>query len=267
MPGKRISDFQVLKFKTQRRSQTQAAAAAKAGISERTARRLESLSALPSQRQARQWRTREDPLAAVWSAELLPLLESKPALSAVTLLEELQRRHPGEYAPSTLRTLQRRVRQWRATEGGEREVYFAQEHPPGRQALSDFTNADDLGITVAGEAFPHLLYQFALAHSGWRKVEVVVDGESFTALATGLQSALWELGGSPEEHRTDSLHLPPVAGMRYHAGGSANTKVARRRYLALTSSGRRSARGKYAEGFLWAPKCFQIVTVTGQGNI
>lgn len=143
MPGKGITDHQVLKFKAQRRTRTQAAAAAIAGISERSARRLESVESLPSQRPPRQWRTRNDPLAQVWESELLPLLQNSPHLSAVTLLEELQRRHPGEYAPSTLRTLQRRVRQWRAMHGCEREIFFAQEHPPGRQGLSDFTNANE----------------------------------------------------------------------------------------------------------------------------
>jgi transposase InsO family protein len=205
MPGKRITDHQVLKFKAQRRTRTQAAAAAKTGISERSARRLESLESLPSQRPPRQWRTRNDPLAQVWEPDLLPLLQRSPHLSAVTLLEELQRRYPGEYGPATLRTLQRRLRQWRAMHGREREVFFAQEHPPGRQGLSDFTSTNGLGVTITGEPFDHLLYQFALAHSGWRSVDVVEGGESFTALSSGLQGALWRLGGAPEEHRTDSL--------------------------------------------------------------
>lgn len=134
-----------------------------------------------------------------------PLLQADPGLNAVTLLEELQRRHPGQYAPSVLRTLQRRLRQWRAVHGAEREVYFAQEHPPGRLGLSDFTVADEPGVVVAGEPFPHRLYQFALAHSGWRHAEVVDSGKSFQALWAGLQAALWRLGGVPEEHRTDSL--------------------------------------------------------------
>ncbi len=205
MPGKRITDHQVLKYKAQRRTRTQTAAAAKAGISERSARRIESLESLPSQRPPRQWRTRPDPLAAVWETELLPLLQTSPHLSAVTLLEELQRRHPGEYGAGTLRTLQRRLRHWRATHGRERTVFFAQEHPPGRQGLSDFTDAGDLGVSIAGMSFPHRLYQFALAHSGWRSADVVDGGESFQALSAGLQRALWRLGGAPEEHRTDSL--------------------------------------------------------------
>lgn len=205
MPGKRISDHQVLKFKNKRRTHTQAAAAAKAGISERSARRIETLESLPSQRPPRRWRTRPDPLAEVWDGEILPLLQASPNLNAVTLLEELQRRHPGEYGAGMIRTLQRRLRQWRAVHGREREAFFAQEHPPGRQGLSDFTDASDLGVTIAGMPFAHRLYQFALAHSGWRSADVVDGGESFAALSAGMQNALWRLGGAPEEHRTDSL--------------------------------------------------------------
>jgi hypothetical protein len=205
MPGKRITDHQVLAYKNQRRTHIQVAAATRAGISERSARRIETSDALPSQRPLRQWRTREDPLATVWEEEVLPLLAANPRINAVTLLEEMERRHPGEYGPRTLRTLQRRVSQWRAVHGCGREVFFAQEHPPGRQGLSDFTVANDLDVRIQGVAFPHRLYQFALAHSGWRHVTVVDGGESFTALSNGLQSALWRLGGVPEEHRTDSL--------------------------------------------------------------
>jgi transposase InsO family protein len=205
MPGKKITDHQVLKYKEHRKTRTQAAAAAKAGISERSARRIESSQTLPSQQARRSWRTRADPLGDVWDAEIVPLLQGDAQLNAVTLLEEMQRRHPGEYGAGILRTLQRRVRQWRAVHGAEREVYFAQEHPPGRLGLSDFTVADDLGIEIGGAVFEHRLYQFALAHSGWRHASVVTGGESFLALCTGLQAALWRLGGVPEEHRTDSL--------------------------------------------------------------
>jgi hypothetical protein len=95
MPGKRITDHQVLKYKDHRGTLPPSAVAAKVGISERSARRLETSVALPSQRPSRRWRTREDPLAAVWEAELLPLLQASPSLSAVTLLEDLERRHPG----------------------------------------------------------------------------------------------------------------------------------------------------------------------------
>ena len=119
------------------------------------------------------------PLGQAWDVEVVPLLRADVTLNAVTLLEELQRRHPGQYDTAVLRTLQRRVRQWRAVHGAEREVYFAQEHPPGRLGLSDFTVCDALGVFIGEAAFPHRLYQFALAHSGWRHVTVVAGGESF----------------------------------------------------------------------------------------
>ena len=136
------------------------------------------------------------------------MLEAAPGLTAMTLLEELQRRHPEQYEVALLRTLQRRVRAWNALHGGEREVFFAQAHPPGRLGLSDFTHAAVLRVTIAGAALMHLLYQFALAFSGWRYVEVVLGGESFVALSSGLQNAVWMMGGVPEEHRTDVSGLP-----------------------------------------------------------
>jgi transposase InsO family protein len=205
VPGKRITDLQVNRYKALRGKHSQEAAAAKTGISVASARRVEAAVVLPSQRPSRHWRTRADPLGEVWDTEVVPMLEGAPSLMAVTLLEELQRRHPDRFGDAVLRTLQRRVSQWRAEHGDEREIYFAQEHPPGRLGLSDFTVADELDISVGGLAFPHRLYQFALAHSGWRHVRVVLGGESFQSLATGLQDALWMAGGVPEEHRTDSL--------------------------------------------------------------
>jgi hypothetical protein len=203
--GKRIGDHQVGIYKKLRTKLGQEVAAAKAGISGRSARRLDGTDTLPSQRATRAWRTRADPFEAVWQSEVVPLLEAAPALTATTLLEEMQRRHPGQYDDALLRTLQRRVRTWGASHGREREVFFAQAHPPGRLGLSDFTHAAVLQVTIAGAVLLHLLYQFALAYSGWRYVEVVLGGESFMALSSGLQNAVWMMGGVLEEHRTDSL--------------------------------------------------------------
>lgn len=192
-------------YKKLRTKLGQEVAAAKTGISVRSARRIDGSEALPSQREARKWRTRTDPFEAVWESELVPMLAAAPCLTATTLLEEIQRRHPGQYDDALLRTLQRRVRTWSASYGKEREVFFAQAHPPGRLGLSDFTHAAVLQVTIAGAALLHLLYQFALAYSGWRYIEVVLGGESFMALSSGLQNAAWMMGGVPEEHRTDSL--------------------------------------------------------------
>jgi len=205
MAGKRIGDHQVGIYKKLRTKLGQEVAAAKTGISTRSARRIEASEALPSQRAKRQWRTRSDPFEGVWDSELVPMLAAAPTLTATTLLEEIQRRHPGQYDSALLRTLQRRVRTWSASHGQEREVYFAQAHPPGRLGLSDFTHAAVLQVTIAGAILLHLLYQFALAYSGWRYVKVVLGGESFMALSSGLQNAACMMGGVPEEHRTDSL--------------------------------------------------------------
>ena len=205
MAGKRIGDHQVGIYKKLRTKLGQEVAAAKTGISVRSARRIDASEALPSQREARSWRTRADPFEAVWESELVPMLTAAPALTATTLLEEIQRRYPGQYDDALLRTLQRRVRTWSASYGAEREVFFAQAHSPGRLGLSDFTHAAVLQVTIAGATLLHLLYQFALAYSGWRYVEVVLGGESFMALSSGLQNAVWMMGGVPEEHRTDSL--------------------------------------------------------------
>lgn len=113
----------------------------RAGISERSARRFEVNPTLPSQRPRRFWRTRVDPLEAVWESDIVPMLTQHPHLRATTILEELRRAHGEIYDERVLRTLQRRVSQWRAIHGPERELIFRQEHPPGWQALSDLTDA------------------------------------------------------------------------------------------------------------------------------
>ena len=132
------------------------------------------------------------------------MLEEAPELRTVGIFEELMRRHP-ELGDGVRRTLERRVREWRALHGSEREIMFRQEHPPGQLGLSDFTDAGGLRIAVAGEPLGHRLYHFRLAYSGFSHAHVVLGGESFAALAEGLQQALWTLGGAPREHRSDSL--------------------------------------------------------------
>lgn len=207
MPKQRITDRQVRRYMDGRRSgATQVVAAARAGISERSARRYQIDPTLPSQGPPRSGRrTRIDPLVDVWDAEIVPLLVQHPHLRATTILEQLHRDHPGRFEESVLRTLQRRVAQWRAISGPERELIFRQDHPPGWQALSDFTDARVLEVTIAGAPFAHILYHFWLAFSGWQYVKVIQGGESFTALTEGLQEALWQVGGVPKTHRTDRL--------------------------------------------------------------
>jgi hypothetical protein len=189
-----------------RHRHSQRAAAARAGFSERTGRRIDADPRLPSQRQPERGRTVPDPLAAVWEPVLLPILERDPAVQAVTLLRHLQMTDPDAFPDDRVRrTLERRVRDWRALHGAARDVIFRQTPDPGGMALSDFTDAAGLGVTIAGAPFPHRLFHFVMAYSGWEHAAVVIGGESFTALAENLQNALWTLGGVPREHRTDSL--------------------------------------------------------------
>lgn len=199
-----LNDKQVNLYMTHRRKgKTQAAAAAKAGISVRSGRRIEKGQRSPVGH--RHWRTRQDPLEDVWDDIIVPELKSRPTLAPITLLELLQEKYPGHYPDTLTRTLQRRVKAWKLQFGNEQEVMFRQEHLPGRQALSDFTHLKDVEITVDGEPLVHKLFHFRLAWSRWSWMRVVLGGESFTALAEGIQEALSQLGGVPLEHRTDSL--------------------------------------------------------------
>ena len=131
----------------------------------------------------------------VWAKEVEPLLRSdvEGALKATTILGWLEERHPGRFSMTQLRPLQSRLRDWRALSGPDREVYFEQDHPPSREAQMDFTHCGELGVTVGGEPFGHLLFHFVLSHSGWRYLDLAY-GETFAALIKDMQGALWELG-------------------------------------------------------------------------
>jgi hypothetical protein len=172
---KPITDQQVRPYLSDLQNQSQRTSAARAGFSERTARRFDA-----------------DPLEGFWEDDLLPLLDKDSALQAVTLLRHLQSKHPLAFPDDRIRrTLERRVRQWQALKGPERDIIFRQTPEPGYMAQSDFTHADELGVTTAGQPFAHLLYHFVLVYSRWGHVGVVLGGESFSALAENLQQALW----------------------------------------------------------------------------
>ncbi len=189
---------------TYRREHGVAAAAARAGLSTATGYRLEAARLAPLPPRQPRGRRRPDPLIDIFEVEVVPLLRSAPGLRAVAVFEEMLRRHP-ELGPGIRRTLERRIRAWRALHGPEREVIFRQDHEPGVLGLSDFTDMNGLGVTVAGEPLDHRLYHFRLVWSGFEHAHVVLGGESYVALAEGLQNALCLLGGAPCEHRSDSL--------------------------------------------------------------
>jgi hypothetical protein len=180
-------------------------AAARVGIDAKSARKYRRLGKLPSEvmRMDRNWRTRPDVFAEVWP-ELEAKLQLNPGLQAKTLFADLQRRFPGHFADGQLRTLQRRVKTWRAEAGPAKEVFFAQVHHPGRLAASDFTHCTDLGVTINGSPFVHMIYHFVLTYSNW-ETGTICFSESLESLSEGLQNALWELGGVPRMHRTDRL--------------------------------------------------------------
>ena len=201
-------------------------AAAKAGMDRKTARKYRRLDRLPSEeRMEHTWRTRPDPFEGVWNwvQEQLAL---NPGLEAKTLFQDLQRKHPGRFPDGQLRTLQRKVKQWRAEQGPAKEVFFPQVHHPGRLAASDFTHCTELDVTLQGRPFPHLIYHFVLTYSNW-ETGTLCFSESLESLSEGLQNALWELGGVPQLHRTDRL----TAAVQ-PAGGPETFK---RRYQALLS--------------------------------
>jgi transposase len=181
-----------------------AASAQKSGMTEKTARKYLHTGLLPSKNKIpHRWRTREDPFVDVWP-EMKQQLSREPGLEAKTLFEDLQERYPGRFSEGQLRTLQRRVKAWRLEHGQSKEVYFEQNHPPGKQCQSDFTHMNSLEITLQNQPFKHLLYHFNLTYSNWEYVRICYS-ESFESLAEGLSHALNELGAVPEIHQTDNL--------------------------------------------------------------
>jgi hypothetical protein len=186
------------------RGETLAAAARKANMDDKSARKYRQAGKLPSQMRAqRTWRTRQDPFAEVWP-EIQMLLEREPGLQAITLLQEMQRRYPGRFFDSHRRTLERRVADWRAKQGPAKDVVLTQQHHPGQLAASDFTCMNSLGVTIARMRLDHMVFHCVLTYSNWESVTLCYT-ESFESLSYGLQEAFWQMGGVPDRHRTDSL--------------------------------------------------------------
>jgi len=178
LSGKHITQQQRnLYMKHRQVGLNQTISGAKSGISSRSGRRIEKQGS--TAKKPHHWRTRKDPFAQVWESELVPLLEQEPTLTGLTLWEHLAESYHQQYSQSQLRTLQRRVKHWRATRGPDKPVMFRQSVPPGHQGLSDFTHPN-IVITIAGQPFKHLIYQFRLAFSGWRYAHIVQGGESYS---------------------------------------------------------------------------------------
>ena len=234
-----MTDEQVRLLRQKRmQGKSQEASAAAAGMSVRTARKWESGSLPSTSKEPRSWRTRADPFEGVWDEEIVPLLvrDEERILQATTLFELLEQRHPGRFGVAQVRTLQRRIRDWRAVRGPDREVYFEQTHLPGREAEIDFTHCAELRIQIAGEPFDHLLFEFVLCFSGWRFV-CLAFSETFEALVDGLQGSLFALGGVPEIVRSDNLSAA-THELKRSAGRTLNERFA----AVLAHYGLRSTR-------------------------
>lgn len=200
-----VTDQQVRRLmKSLQKGNSLSVAAARGGMDEKTARKYRDSGLRPSQcRTDHTWRTRADPFEDVWS-EIETMVKAAPGLEAKTVFEEMQRRHMGRFAEGQLRTLQRRIKVWRAMQGPAKEVFFPQEHHPGELCQSDFTHMSALGVTIEGQRFAHLIYHFVLTYSNWETGSICFS-ESFESLSEGLQKALFELGGIPDAHRTDRM--------------------------------------------------------------
>ena len=171
---------------------------------------------------------RESPFDPFWDTEILPLLEPDLAakITPAGILDHLLDRHPeafeGKQRKSLLKTLGRRIKEWRAKyrrglperwkpcprsrgsgHRSRRRMIFPQDHPPGREVQVDFTDCKKLEVTIQGKPFPHELFDFRMSHSGWTYVEVF-RGETVSALMQGLQNAMRKLGGVPQVVRSDN---------------------------------------------------------------
>jgi len=208
-------------------------AAMKADMHRETARKYVAAGRLPSEMTAvRDWRTRPDPFEEHWP-EVEARLQDTPKLEARTLFELLQQAHPDRYDDGQLRTLQRRVKQWRAAHGPEREVVLAQQHRPGEAAQTDFTHATELAVTIAGQLFVHMLCVLVLPYSNWQWATVCLS-ESMAALRRGVQRALFQLGRVPKYHHFDcstaATHKIPEGQAEYFEDGKRPFNA---EYLAL----------------------------------
>jgi len=212
MAGKKITKQQVKLYMKHKEDEniTQGICAAKSGFSERSARTIDKgLHHTQTLYEPRSYKTRKSPIDEIWDTDLEPMLQANPDLQPTTLLIYLRRTYlDGDkpiYTDSCLRTLQRKVSKWKAINAKPKDIMIPQKHFPGEQGLSDFTHMKDIGITINAKPLGHMLYCFRLIYSKYSYAKVILSGESFQALSEGLQEALFNIGGSPKEHRSDSL--------------------------------------------------------------
>lgn len=209
---------QIMKERLQGKTQQQAAL--KANVkSRKTVYRYEQVRRLPSElKQPRQWRTRQDPFATDWP-QLEEMLTVSPELEAKTLFEWLCEQQPGQYQAGQVRTLQRRVASWRALHQPQ-VASLAQVRQPGEMLQSDGTWLTELGVTIQGAPFKHLLIHCVLPYSNW-EWGCLAQSESLLALREGLQRTLQKLGYAPRYHQTDNSTAATYL-LRHEAAQNSN---------------------------------------------
>jgi len=190
-------------MRERKKGKNQEQAAAKANLrSRKTVGKYEKLGLLPSQlQQPRTYRTRPNAFAEDWPT-LEKMLTDAPELEAKTLFDWLCEQQPDEYQEGQLRTLQRQVSKWRALNQGKMAT-FDQVREPGEMMQLDGTWMTELGVTIGGEPFKHMLMHCVLPYSNWEWGRVV-QSESLVAVHLGLQSGLVKLGHLPRIIQTDN---------------------------------------------------------------
>ena len=214
-------------MRERQKGRTQEQAAVKANINSRkTVARYERLDKLPSElKEPRQYRTRADPFAEDWE-QVEQMLSEAPELEAKTLFAWLSEQSPGKYQEGQLRTLQRRVSDWRAL-NQEKVAVLAQVHHPGEVLQSDGTWLNELEITIAGEAFDHILIHCVLPYSNW-EWGAIAQSESLVAYQRALQKTFFKLGAVPCHHQTDN-----ASAVTYQVRGQKGKRDYNPGYLAL----------------------------------
>ena len=106
------------------------------GSSSATPHQIDPVPRSPSKKKAARDRRRPDPLAPMWTPEILPMIESAPTVRAVTVLKEIRRRHP-EISQGVRRTLERRIRDWRSSSCPIHVAFFGQNHLSGQHIVDD----------------------------------------------------------------------------------------------------------------------------------
>ncbi len=203
MSGNKITDQQVKRYMKFRQTEKQVTAAAKAGISERSARRIDKHELQPKTEE-RSWRTRPDPLTQVWESIIVPILQKDSEITPVGIFDHLCEFHSDQFTASSRRTLERRIGKWRHLYGPSKDVVFLQTHHYGELGIADFTHIKS-PVTIAGKPLKHMLFHYRMPASGWAFAQVVYGGESFAAFSDGLQNAFMAAQGVPQKLRTDSL--------------------------------------------------------------